>query len=116
MIQTLPIIYLLNIPLGDSDEDSDDEDNSSTGNCKLYWSSINLSKRDSTIEKQLPRWSLNSKIQQMSLISPSTQMINPFLNSWITANHDKVEGLSVNSKKRGLFLSFKKSFIYIINF
>ena len=50
------------------------------------------------------------------LFISATQMINPFLNSRISANHDKVEGLLANFNgeiliKRALFLYRKISFI-----
>ena len=46
---------------------------------------------------------LNYEIQQMSFIPDphplyATQIFNPFLNSSISANHDKVERLSGNHK------------------
>ena len=39
---------------------------------------------------------LNYEIQQMSFYA--TQIIHPFLNSRISANHDKVEGLLANGE------------------
>ena len=51
------------------------------------------------IEKKVPRGIMYEK-QQMSFISTlpfyATQMINPFLNSRISVNQDKVDGHSAN--------------------
>ena len=51
------------------------------------------------------------EIHQMFFIPPSfyvTYIIIPFLNSSISANHDKVDGLTANGEilVKGLFLSF----------
>ena len=43
---------------------------------------------------------LNHELLQISFISfYATRIINPFLNSRISANHDKVQGLSANMVK-----------------
>ena len=49
------------------------------------------------IEKQSPRWIIS---YQMFFIPPfyATQMINPFLDSRISDNHDKVDKLSANDE------------------
>ena len=41
---------------------------------------------------------LNYEIHQMSKNTPfyATQIINPFINSKISTNHDKIDGLSAN--------------------
>ena len=55
--------------------------------------------RDSTIEKQLPRWILKySKYLSYPLPLYATQIINLSLKLMISANHDKVEGVSANNE------------------
>ena len=51
------------------------------------------------IEIQLPRWIMKcSECLLIPLPFFATKIINPFLNSRITANHDKVGGLSANGE------------------
>ena len=72
-----------------------------------------VKKRDFTIEKQiLPNILLFSKCPFYPLHFYATQMINPFLDSMISANHGKVEGLKpiVKSLYPVLFLYCKISF------
>ena len=76
-----------------------------------YWLN-NYTKRDFTIEKQLPHW--NNEIQQMSfLLFYAAQMMNTATNLRISANHDEVKGLSPNCEipKRDCFSVVKSLFI-----
>jgi hypothetical protein len=54
--------------------------------------------RDFTIEKQLPRFIMKKKANVFHTPLPffATQITITFLNSRISANNDKVEGLSAN--------------------
>ena len=59
------------------------------------------------IEKKVPRGIMYEK-QQMSFISTllfyATQIINPFLNSRISVNQDKVDGYSANGLVSPLYI------------
>ena len=64
-----------------------------------------LYKRDFVIEKQLPHEIMKyAKCLSNPLPFEATQIINPPLNSRISANHDKVERLSLFSQCNGELL------------
>jgi hypothetical protein len=55
--------------------------------------------KDFIVEKQLPCWIMKcTKCLSFSLPFYATQKISPFLNSSISANHDKVIRHSANDK------------------
>ena len=61
--------------------------------CSIYHST----KRDFIIEKQLLRWIMKyTKNLSYPLPFQAAHIIKPFLNSRISANHDKVKGHSFN--------------------
>ena len=82
----------------------------------LWSRPIYFYKRDIIIEKEFQRW-IMKYIKCFSYPLPfyATQIICPFLNSRNSANHDKVNGLSGNSRIRRLFLYYRISFIFMFD-
>ena len=63
--------------------------------CRQNSLSVEISKYNFIIEKQLPRLTMKyTKCLSYPFPFYETEIINPFLNSRVPAYHDKVQGLS----------------------